>query len=138
MTSNVHKRMKTIHDENRLKNLNTGENPQLGPIPIWVLSDEDIIDEWNKAIKELSQKEKKLLHVKDEYSQKKFNIKYVDDIDFKKLYGRANDDTREHHIKITLKELIDEKNELELRVDYLNRRISFLKAVLYHRMEIKS
>lgn len=70
MTSNVHKRMKSIHDDNRLKNLNTGENPQLGPIPIWVLSDEDIIDEWNKAIKELSQKEKKLLHVKDEYSQK--------------------------------------------------------------------
>ena len=138
MTSNVHKRMKTIHNENRLTNLNTGEKPPIGPKPIWLLSDRDIIDEWDKAIKELSQKEKKLLHVKDEYSQKKFNIKYVDVIDFKKLYGRANDDTREHHIKITLKELIDEKNELELRVDYLNRRISFLKAVLYHRMEIKS
>lgn len=138
MTSNVHKRMKTIHNENRLTNLNTGEKSPIGPKPIWLLSDGDIIDEWNKAIEELSQKEKKLLHVKDEYSQKEFNIKYVDDIDFKELYGRANDDTRAHHVRITLKELINEKNELELRVDYLTRRISFLKAVLYHRMEIKS
>ncbi len=138
MTSNVHKRMKTIHDENRLTNLNTGEEPPIGPKPIWLLSDGDIMDEWNKSIEELSQKEKKLLHVKDEYSQKEFNIKYVDDIDFKELYGRANDDTRAHHVRITLKELINEKNELELRVDYLTRRISFLKAVIYHRMEIKS
>ncbi|MGN0177218.1 MAG: hypothetical protein ACI389_05255 [Methanobrevibacter sp.] len=138
MTSNVHKRMKTIHDENRLTNLNTDEKPPIGPKPIWLLSDGDIMDEWNKSIEELSQKEKKLLHVKDEYSQKEFNIKYVDDIDFKELYGRANDDTRAHHVRITLKELINEKNELELRVDYLTRRISFLKAVIYHRMEIKS
>lgn len=138
MTSNVHKRMKTIHDENRLTNLNTDEKPPIGPKPIWLLSDGDIMDEWNKSIEELSQKEKKLLHVKDEYSQKEFNIKYVDDIDFKELYGRANDDTRAHHVRITLKELINEKNELELRVDYLTRRISFLNAVIYHRMEIKS
>lgn len=138
MTSNVHKRMKTIHDENRLTNLNTDEKPPIGPKPIWLLSDGDIMDEWNKSIEELSQKEKKLLHVKDEYSQKEFNIKYVDDIDFKELYGRANNDTRAHHVRITLKELINEKNELELRVDYLTRRISFLKAVIYHRMEIKS
>lgn len=124
MATNEHVKIKQMHDENMAK---LPEKPALGPIPIWVLSDAEVIDEWNKAILELSQKEEKLIHVKQDYSQKEFDIKYVEDIDFKELYGRANDDTRNQHVKITLKKLIDEKNELELRIDYLKRRISFLK-----------
>ena len=83
MVTNEHVKIKQMHDENRG---DLPEKPAVGPIPIWILSDEDIIGEWNKAILELSQKEEKLIQVKQEYSQKKFNIKYVEDIDFKELY----------------------------------------------------
>ena len=67
MVTNEHMKIKQMHDENRE---DLPEKPALGPIPIWILSDEDIIGEWNKAILELSQKEEKLIQVKQEYSQK--------------------------------------------------------------------
>lgn len=95
--------------------------------------DDLVIDnyiEWVNLIRELSRKEVELLKLNNEFKEKEFKIKYVDDIDFKELYGRANDDTRDFHVKTTLSELIDKKNELELSIDYLKRRISFLRQLV--------
>lgn len=94
-------------------------------VPVSVL-----VDEWQKLIYELSIKEEELMKVKVEYAEKEFQIKYVEGIDFKKLYGKANDDTRNHHIKLVCKDLLDKKHDLELSVDFLKREISLLKQVV--------
>lgn len=91
----------------------------------------DNLTEWSRLVTELSAKEIKLEKVKKEYDTKEFKIKYVDDIDFKELYGRANDDTRNYHVEVTLKDLISEKESLEFSVNYLKRRISFLKQLIH-------
>ena len=109
--------------------------PMLGDMPVSLQSTEEIVKQYEHYIIELSSKEVELIQVKEEYNEKEFQIKYVDDINFKELYGRANDDTRNYHVTITLKELLDKKQDLEISIDYLKRRISFLKTVLYLRME---
>ena len=92
---------------------------------------EEIAVEYENNITELNQKQADLIKVKDEFKEKEFKIKYVDDVNFKELYGRANDDTRDYHVRTTLKDLYDKKNSLETEIEYLKMRISFLKAVLY-------
>ena len=91
----------------------------------------DNLTEWSRLVTELSAKEIKLEKVKKEYVKKEFKIKYVDDSDFKELYGRANDDTRNYHVEVTLQDLISEKESLEFSVNYLKRRISFLKQLIH-------
>ena len=102
-------------------------------VPVSVLC-----DEWEKLIRELSRKEVALQHVKKEFAEKEFQIKYIEDIDFKGLYGKANDDTRNHHVKLVCKELLERKNGLELSVDYLKREINLLKSVVNSHERISS
>lgn len=94
-------------------------------VPVGVL-----IDEWQALISELSIKEEELMKVKAEYAEREFQIKYVEAIDFKELYGRANDDTRNHHVGVVCKDLLDKKQDLELSIDFLKREISLLKQVV--------
>ena len=98
---------------------------------------QQIAVEYEKAIDDLKKKQEKLIKVTDKYRTKEFNIKYVDDIDFKGIYGKANDDVRKYHVRTTLTDLRLEKQNLEIEVEYLKNRISFLKAVLYVKMEGK-
>ena len=89
-----------------------------------------LVDEYEKLIWELTMKEIRLTEVETELADKEFNIKYVEDIDFKELYGKANDDVRKHHVKLVLADLIKQKTDLELSVSFLKREISFLKKVI--------
>ena len=89
-----------------------------------------LVDEYEKLIWELTRKEIRLTEVETELADKEFNIKYVEDIDFKELYGKANDDVRKHHVKLVLADLIKQKTDLELSVSFLKREISFLKKVI--------
>ena len=89
--------------------------------------------EWDKLIRELSEKEIELIKVKEEYRQKEFNILFVEDIDFKALYGKANDKTRAYHVKVECKDLLDKKHDLELSIDCLKRYTVFLKEVIRSR-----
>lgn len=89
-----------------------------------------LVDEYEKLIWELTGKEIRLTEVETELADKEFNIKYVEDIDFKELYGKANDDVRKHHVKLVLADLIKQKTDLELSVSFLKREISFLKKVI--------
>lgn len=89
-----------------------------------------LIDEWQDLISELSIKEEELMKVKAEYAEREFQIKYVEAIDFKELYGRANDDTRAYHVKVVCEDLLDKKHNLELSVDFLKREIGLLKQVV--------
>ena len=92
--------------------------------------------EYENLLTELSSKQEELVHVKEDYMEQKFIIKYVDDIDFKKLYGKNNDAVRDHHVSVVLQELISKKQSLELEVEHLKRMVDFLKAVLYLKMYV--
>ena len=97
--------------------------------------DEPVIDnlsEWSECITALSVKEKLLIEKKEQKSREEFEIMFVNtDIDFKELYGSTSEKVRKKHADKVLKPLKDEIKGLELDIDYLKRRISFLKQVVY-------
>lgn len=86
--------------------------------------------EWYNLISELSKKEEQLYFKKEEYNQREFEIVFQSDIDFKALYGSTAEKVRKQHAKTELKELDKEIKGLELSVDYLKRRLSYLKGLV--------
>ena len=100
----------------------------------------DDLNEWTGLITELSANEEKLIALKEEYATKEFEIVFVSDIDFKGLYGSTAEKVRKQHASNELKPLKDKINDLELSIDYLKRRITFLKDLIRTKrtlMEIK-
>ena len=97
--------------------------------------DEPVIDnlsEWSQCITALSVKEKKLIALKEEKSLKEFEIIFINkDINFKELYGSTSEKVRKQHADKELKPLKDEIKGLELDIDYLKRRISFLRELVH-------
>lgn len=89
---------------------------------------EDYYSEWEKIIKELSDKEVELINLKEVYSEKEQEI--LLNTDFKELYGKNNDSIRKNHIKKTLQAMTDAKNDLEISISYLKRRIEFIKSLM--------
>ena len=86
--------------------------------------------EWYNIISELSKKEEQYYLKKAEYDRKEFDIVYVQDIDYKKLYGSTAEKVRKQHAKTVLKELDKEVKGLELSIDYLKRRLTYLKGLV--------
>lgn len=88
--------------------------------------------EWEKAITELSNKEERLTKVKEEYNQKEFDIVFLnkENVDFKELYGSTSEKVRKQHAALKLQKLANEKTDLELSIDYLKRRIDFIKSIV--------
>ena len=89
---------------------------------------EDFFNEWEKAINELKDKSVELINLKESYNQMEQDI--VENTDFKELYGANNQKVRDNHVKNELKDMVDAKHDLELRIEYLKRRIDFIKNVL--------
>ena len=54
----------------------------------------------------------------------------LNNTDFKELYGRNNESVRKAHIKNELKDLVDTKHDLELRINFLKRRIEYIKELM--------
>ena len=92
----------------------------------------DYYQEWEAAITELSDKEIQLSEVKEEYNKKEFDIVFLnkENIDFKELYGSTSEKVRKQHAAMELKNLADEKTDLELSIDYLKRHIDFIKSIV--------
>ena len=88
----------------------------------------DYLKEWEDSINELDNKAKDLINLKETYNQMEQEI--IDNTDFKELYGANNQKVRDNHVKNELKDMVDDKNKLELRIDYLKRRIDFIKSVV--------
>ena len=86
--------------------------------------------EWYNIIGELSHKEEKYYLKKAEYDRKEFDIVYVQDIDFKAMYGSTAEKVRKQHAKTVLKDLDKEVKGLELSIDYLKRRLTYLKGLV--------
>lgn len=93
---------------------------------------EDYYNEWQNAITELSEKEEELSLIKEEYNEKEFDVVFINSegVDFKELYGSTSEKVRKQHASMKLQTLADAKTDLELSIDYLKRRIDFIKSIM--------
>lgn len=108
----------------------------------------DNLCEWSQLVTELSEKEIKLYQSKEAYialsdtlleQAKKDKEEDKGDI-IKDLYGYNNDKTRSRYVKDELKDEDKDIKDLEFSIDYLKRRISYLKSLIRTKtvlMEIK-
>ena len=98
------------------------------------------LEEWTRMITELCDKEVELKELKEEYATKEFEIVYMSNIDFKSLYGSTSEKVRKQHASDELKVYKHRIDDLEFCVNYLTRRIMFLKELIRTKrtlMEIK-
>ena len=118
-----------VATEKQAKNLCDSLNAKFNSKRVTI---EDYYNEWDKAITELSEKEADLSLIKEEYSEKEFDIVFINSegVDFKDLYGSTSEKVRKNHIKKELKSLEDAKNDLNVSIDYLKRRIDFIKSIM--------
>lgn len=95
--------------------------------------------EWGNLIMTLSKKEKDHYRLKNEYKSKSYKLledarkvkdETGDDI-IKAKYGGNNDKTRAKYVKESLAEEDKQIKDLEFDIDYLKRRISYLKGLVY-------
>lgn len=95
--------------------------------------------EWSNLIMDLSKKEKDFYMLKNEYKTKsdklleesrKIKDETGEDI-IKAKYGGNNDKTRAKYVKESLVEENKQIKDLEFDIEYLKRRISYLKALVY-------
>ena len=89
-----------------------------------------LLETYHCMIVELTHKETKYMRLKEQYNSKEFEIVYLSDIDFKKLYGSTAEKVRKQHASVELKPLKDELNGLELSIDYLKRYIVFIRELI--------
>lgn len=92
------------------------------------LTIDDYFREWEKSIDELKTTHIELINLKETYAQLEQDI--VENTNFKELYGANNQKVRDNHVKNELKDLVDKKHELELKSEYLSRRIDFIKNLM--------
>lgn len=89
----------------------------------------DNLTEWSSLITELSHKEHDLLELKDIIFDKEQWI--VSKTDFKTIYGKNNAEVRKLHLQKHMNGEYTNRRNLELSIDYLKRRISFLKQLIH-------
>ena len=98
----------------------------------------DNLSEWSSLITELCLIEIDYLKIKDNIFDKEQWI--IDNTNFKEVYGKNNADVRKQHLRQHMKSEYATRKHLEVRIDYLKRRISFLKQLIYTKtvmMEVK-
>jgi len=88
----------------------------------------DNLEEWETLIEELSSKEKALLEWKELYQSHSEMI--IAETDFKSLYGANNQKVRDNHVKKELGTWYDTIKDLEFSIDWIGRRISFLRELI--------
>jgi len=83
---------------------------------------------WNRYIYELTEKEQELMNIKETYNQMEQQI--INTTDFKEIYGKNNETIRKNHVRAELKDIVDTRHDLELRINFLKRRISYIKSLM--------
>ena len=89
---------------------------------------DEYLRQWDEYIEELSQKEIALFEWKTIYEVKANEI--IEHTDFKALYGANNQKVRENHIRNELSDWYDIITDLEFSINYITRRISFLRELV--------
>lgn len=99
----------------------------------------DNLTEWSGLVTELSSKEIELYNKKEDYNVSSEKLledaakeKAETDYDvIKEKYGGNNDKTRKKYVKDALADEAMELKQLEWSIDYIKRRISFLKQLIH-------
>lgn len=89
---------------------------------------------WDNFIIELSNKEVELINLKEMYLQLEQEI--IDKTNFKELYGKNNESVRKNHVKNELKDIVDNRNELEISISYLKRKLDFQRQLIAMKIEL--
>ena len=92
------------------------------------------IMEWNNLVNELSEKEVRLWDCKEAYQVASDDI--IMKTDFKELYGKNNADVRKQHVKNELMDLYIEIHSLEVSIDWIVRRINFLRSLVRYKVKV--
>ena len=87
-----------------------------------------LLSEWETLVDELSEKEVALYQWKTVYQVKAMEIE--NNTDFKAIYGKNNADIRKQHVKMELSEWDKNIHELEVSINWISRRISFLRELV--------
>ena len=87
-----------------------------------------LLNEWETLVDELSEKEIALYQWKECYQIKADEI--IGNTDFKALYEANNQKVRDNHVKTELSDWHDTIKELEFSIDWIGRRISFLRELV--------
>ena len=84
--------------------------------------------EWENLVHELSDKERDLHNLKEEYLHREQEI--VATTDFKEIYGANNQKVRDRHVKETLSEMVEAKTNLQFSIDFIRNYIPLIKEVI--------
>lgn len=105
---------------------------------------EKYLNEWESLINELSLKEEAIIKWKTVYEIKSDAL--IEDAKkvkeetgkdpIKELYGGNNDKTRKKYVKDQLKDWDKNITDLELSIDWISRRISFLRTLIQYKTKI--
>ena len=90
--------------------------------------------EWKNLVDELSEKEVKLWDCKEAYQIASEDI--IAKTDFKELYGKNNADVRKQHVKNELSDWYYEIHSLEVSIDWIVRRINFLRSLVRYKIKV--
>ena len=88
----------------------------------------DYLREWDNLIEELSEKEIALFKWREVYEIKANEI--IEHTDFKELYGANNQKVRDNHVRNELQDWYTIIKDLEFSINYIERRISFLRELV--------
>ena len=89
----------------------------------------DLVCEWEDLIEELSEKEIDYYYTKQAYQQ--LGDKIIAETDFKALYGANNQKVRDNHVRNELSDLYNTIKTLEFSIDWIQRRISFIRELTH-------
>lgn len=89
---------------------------------------------WNEYINNLASMEKTLVSLKQYRDKEKMRM--INEVDFKKIYGKNNDDIRKYHTTEELSDTIDKINSLELEIADIKRKISCLKRLIDMKIQL--
>ena len=94
----------------------------------------ELLSEWEGLVNELSEKEIALYEWKTVYQIRAEEI--IQNTDFKALYGANNQKVRDQHVKNELADWYDIIKELEFSIDWISRRIRFLRELVRYKSTI--
>lgn len=98
------------------------------PIPMIDVPVDELLMKWEDLVHELSEKEVRLVHLKEYIQSQSFHLETT--VDFKEIYGKNNADIRKQHIRMELDEVFNEVRDLELSINWIKQYIPLLKEVI--------
>ena len=89
----------------------------------------ELLKEWEDLIEELTEKEIDYYYTKRSYQA--LSDKIIAETDFKSLYGANNQKVRDNHVRNELSDLYNTIKTLEFSIDWIQRRISFIRELTH-------